>query len=102
MTRLILRDKGEIPEGICALMIDLDIIIQFYGKAIPNLTGKFYNCIFDEKAGVYDSAKSHKHKVIEAWFINRPGFIYHGICYKQDHIDGRYISGCDEKNFSDT
>ena len=32
------------------------------------LVGKFYNCIFDEEKMKYDVNKTHKHKILRAYF----------------------------------
>lgn len=74
-------------------------IIDRYGRKMPELEGKFYNCIFDEDNGRYDLNKPHKHGVIKAWYLACPSFIWDGICYEQE--DGNRISGCRESDFSD-
>jgi len=70
-------------------------IIEIYGT--PRTDLEAYNCIFDELAGKYDASKPHKHRVINAWNINHPGFIWDGIAYEQE--GNGIISGCKEKDF---
>lgn len=75
-------------------------LIDLYGTRQEDLIGKFYNCIFDEAARRYDIKNPHKHKVINAWWIRHKGYIWGGICYETEN--GRRVSGCDRKHFSDT
>lgn len=58
------------PEKITAL--------NAWFECLPDLEGKYYECIYDEKKQKY-CGKPHYHKIINAWNVHMPDYIFNGI-----------------------
>ena len=76
--------------------MEIDLWMRAEKYTYKNL--KYYNCIFDEELNRYNIDNPHKHRVVEARYIESPGHIYNGICCNLEGIIG-YVFGLKLKDF---
>lgn len=70
------------------------------GRNLPELKGKFYNCITNHITGRYtDPIEHHLHEIEKAVMLKYCGYTYNGLALKLKGCS--WIYGCSEKDIKE-